>query len=111
MNNRREFEALFLILYKKWRGWDKQTCAYGVGWDIWQEQQKIIDELKAENPDAPCPVCGGRGRTYECFPENEQELDTPTVPCYNCNNGRLPLTKAQEYRIRELETEIKRLDK
>ena len=58
MNNREEFERLFLILYKKWREWEKQTCAYGIGWDIWQYQQKIIDELKSLNPDVPCPVCG-----------------------------------------------------
>ena len=81
MNNREEFERLFLILYKKWREWEKQTCAYGVGWDIWQYQQKIIDDLqlklaikddmitalnlttdalKKSNPDVPCPACGGK---------------------------------------------------
>lgn len=109
--NREDFETLFLILYKKWEKWGKHTSAYGVGWEIWQYQQKIIDELKPQDPDVPCPVCEGRGRTYECYPENEQELDTPTVPCYNCNNGRLPLTKAQEYKIRELEAEIERMRK
>lgn len=46
MSEREEFERLFLILYKKWNGWGKHTSAYGVGWDIWQEQQKKIDDLQ-----------------------------------------------------------------
>lgn len=52
MLDREEFERLFLILYKKWEKWGKHTSAYGVGWDIWQEQQKKIDELEQQRDEA-----------------------------------------------------------
>ena len=50
--SREEFERLFLILYKKWREWGKHTSAYGIGWDIWQAQQKKIDELEQQRDEA-----------------------------------------------------------
>ena len=52
MLDREEFETLFLILYKKWEKWGKHTSAYGVGWDIWQEQQKKINELEQQRDEA-----------------------------------------------------------
>ena len=52
MKDREEFERLFLILYKKWRKYGKHTSAYGIGWDIWQEQQKKIDELEQQRDEA-----------------------------------------------------------
>ena len=101
--NREEFETLFLILYKKWKKWDKQTCAYGVGWDIWQEQQKIIDELKADNPDVPCPAgCDEDGQLWL--------WDGRHCICPVCKGKTtVPLTKAQEYRIKKLEREMAKL--
>lgn len=123
MSEREKFETLFLILYKKWRKYGKHTSAYGVGWDIWQQQQKkiddlqlklaikndmitalnlTIDELKSLNPDVPCPVCGGGiDKAYK---------DDKKACCLFCNyTGTVPLTKAQEYRIRELEREMAKL--
>ncbi len=68
-----------------------------------QKQQKIIDALKAQNPDVPCPACGGSGNSDEhdrCFPPNY-------YVCETCNHtGKVPLTKALEYRIRELEEKL-----
>lgn len=117
MSEREEFETLFLILYKKWKEWDKQTCAYGVGWGIWQEQQKIIDTLKAPNPDVDCPECGGKkGHLQQKrYPDDNSGVvdfyGNPVNewnPCDTCKGeGTVPLTKAQEYRIKELEGQIK----
>lgn len=77
---------------------------------------KKIEQLEALNPDVPCPVCNGKRQEceYERY-EDGTELDgeikedvygKPILkwfPCECCNtNGKVSLTKAQEYRIREL---------
>lgn len=86
--------------------------------EAWQEQQKKIDDLnlklaikddmitalnltidtlKALNPDVPCPAIHQDKYGYNCA---------------ICGiKGTVPLTKAQEYRISELEAEIERLHK
>lgn len=66
-------------------------------YEMWQAQQKKIDALKALNPDVPCPAI---------------HLCVVGYVCSLCGtSGTVPLTKAQEYRIKELEVEIKRLRK
>lgn len=55
-----------------------------------QEQKTKIDALKDLNPEVPCPECNDH--------ENEQMI------CVFCmEKGKVPLTKSQEYRIKELE--------
>ena len=56
-----------------------------------------IDTLKAENPDVPCPAIHQDKFGYNC-----------AICGTKCT---VPLTKAQEYRISELEAEIERLHK
>lgn len=129
--NREEFKTLFLILYKKWEKWGKYTTAYGVGWYIWQYQQKIINELKAENFAMSAMICKHSDKRIidENYDSTKDYCDilqaeNPDVPCpAGCDedgqlwfwDGRhcicpvckgkttIPLTKAQEYRIKELE--------
>ena len=119
MSEREEFE--------KWVGNTSWTpYQKSIMFLAWQEQQKIIDdlqlklaikndmitalnlttdELKKLNPDVPCPVCGGNGAR-----EYTGNLDILGVACGYCDaTGKVPLTKAQEYKIKELETEINRM--
>ena len=93
--NREEFE--------KW--YQEQYAGYGYNEALatFERQQKIIDELREENPDVPCPACGGSG---ECTCDNPRY----NLDCDYCDaSGKVPLTKALEYRIKELETEIAKL--
>lgn len=131
MNNRGDFERWLKdkFCYSK-RRWEEllkyDGCYYpfwiSIAYEAWQHQQKkiddlqlklaikndmitalnlTIDELKSLNPDVPCPVCGGKGGWY-----NETAIPE-YVPCYLCNGkGTVPLTRAQEYRIRELEWKL-----
>lgn len=67
----------------------------------WQHQQKKIDTLGAENPQVMCPTYRGEKHGF---------TDDGWTACNCCNEtGKVPLTKAQEYRIKELEAEIERL--
>lgn len=110
MNSREDFD--------KWypRAWlDYGGDIHAITLKAWQEaterQQKIIDELKNDledctikklsteqeierlkikNPDVICPECGN--------PDDKQMI------CTFCHDkGTVPITKAQEYRIKELE--------
>lgn len=133
VNNREDFEKWYSLKYvtkvKRERVVDGYfTYSADRSYEAWQEAtaraQKIIDELnrklaikndmitalnltidtlKALNPDVPCPVCGGSG-----YDKNEDFKDA-LGKCGYCTNGTVPLTKAQEYRIKELEAEIERL--
>ena len=90
MSEREEFE--------KWVGNTSWTpYQKSIMFLAWQEQQKKIDERKALNPDVQCPVCEGKRVIFN-------------LRCGFCKDGRVPLTKAQEYRIKELEAEIERLE-
>ena len=58
-------------------------------------------QLNTENPDVPCPACGSKG-----YDENE-DFDDNLSACAYCNHtGTVPLTKALEYRIKELEEKL-----
>ena len=62
-----------------------------VGWnEAASRQQNEIDALKALNPDVTCPVCEGKRVIFN-------------LRCGFCKDGRVPLTKAQEYQIKQLE--------
>jgi len=67
-----------------------------------KRQQKKIDELEASNPDVPCPMCGGEGTLPLDCPS---EYDENFCDCGYCkSSGKVSLTKAQEYQIKELES-------
>jgi DnaJ-class molecular chaperone len=69
--------------------------------------EQHIDAFKALNPNVPCPMCEGNGAR-----EYTGNLDILGVACGTCNaTGTVALTKAQEYRIKELETELEGLRK
>ena len=102
MSEREEFE--------KWVGNTSWTLYQkSIMFLAWQEQQKKIDERKALNPDVQCPVCEGKRVIFN-------------LRCGFCKDGRVPLTKAQEYKlnhyytsaatsvIKELEAGIERLE-
>lgn len=103
MLDREEFETLFLILYKKWEKWGKHTSAYGVGWDIWQAQQKKIDALKAENFAMSAMLCKHPNKRtlneyYDSTYNYCDELKSlnPDVPCPVCEGkGGMNTLRAQ----------------
>lgn len=89
--------------FEKWRAGIKDMSV-DVIWQAWQEQQKKIGTLKALNPNVPCPVCGGKGY------DTSMSYEGYAVECSYClHTGTVPLTKAQEYRIEQLEATINRM--
>ena len=97
MNTREEFEKWFP------RAWlDYGGDIHAITFKAWEAQQKKIDELEASNPDVPCPMCGGEGTLPLDCPS---EYDENFCDCGYCkSSGKVSLTKAQEYQIKELES-------
>ena len=109
MSEREEFEKYENKTLGR-KNWDNTESKTGYSntlvnhdWNIWQEQQIKIDALKALNPDVPCPVCGNQ----ETITVNAVDGVYKGQYCSFCKHtGTVPLTKAQEYRIKELEQKV-----
>ena len=72
--------------------------------DLYEKALAEIRELGAGNPLVDCP---------EHCEEGWHDTHDPifgVIPCDTCKDGKVPLTKAQEYRIKTLESEIAGLE-
>lgn len=65
--------------------------------------KNYCDVLKAENPDVPCPACGGSGY------DKDEDFNDALGKCSYCNNGTVSKVKALQYEIEQLENKIKHL--
>lgn len=96
--NREEFE--------KW--YQEQYAGYGYNEALatFERQQKIIDELREENPDVPCPVCKGEKKII--MGRNITDTGWCYDNCCYCNgNGTVSTVKALQYEIEQLKGEVK----
>ena len=76
MSEREEFEKWFP------RAWlDYGGDIHAITFKAWQEQQKKIDELEAENPQEECIECGGYGFTVKGGAEHHPQCNGDCSIC------------------------------
>ena len=110
-NTREEFEEVCDSLPVKITNNEKAVAQY-----IWTTQQEKIDKLEAENPQVMCPACGKKyvsPKPFDCgcpaCSKAVREWEQKNK-CEYCNNTKtVPLTKAQEYQIKELELQLEEI--
>ena len=117
MSKREEFEIQQEVELYDWCAANNGNISVGDAWhEAASRQQKKIDALEADNPQVECPVCGGKKGHSEQkrYPDDNSGVvgfyGNPAmtwIQCKNCKGtGTVPLTKAQEYRIKDLEKQV-----
>ena len=87
--------------------------------EAWQEQQKKIDELEAENPREECIECGGAGFIIEGGAEHHPQCNGDCniygcpvdgryqTLCPSCQGiGKISKVKEQDIIIKELQSQL-----